>query len=161
MKGDFFNNRFNISFLGLKFNFELEISSPPLFSRLKSQFRLKCTEMKMNIYNRSIHEHSRVFANVCLDPIHYNYLTVKWLNIQSVLHTKSSLKVKFRVKLQTITVIILLLKCIKNQVDQNSPDSSKILLHGFLKVLFSFYIYSQFWSIVVKQESIWCRRLFL
>ena len=79
-------------------------------------------------------------------------------------YKKQGLKVKFRVKLQTITVIILLLKCkkvIKNQVDQNSPDSSKILLHGFLKVLFSFYIYSQFWSIVVKQESIWCRRLFL
>ena len=74
-------------------------------------------------------------------------------------YKKQGLKVKFRVKLQTITVIIL--KWIKNQVDQNSPDSSKILLHGFLKVLFSFYIYSQFWSIVVKQESIWCRRLFL
>ena len=41
-----------------------------------------------------------------------------------------------------------------------------LILQRFFSMVFSkffslFYIYSQFWSIVVKQESIWCRRLFL
>ena len=121
--------------------------------------------MKMNIYNRSIHEHSRCLLMsdsslfiiiIFLLP----YCNSAEYTVCPQYKNQSQGQVKSEITDDNGDYST-------SQVYQKSSGAKQLILvlqnflHGFLKVLFSFYIYSQFWSIVVKQESIWCRRLFL
>ena len=122
--------------------------------------------MKMNIYNRSIHEHSRCLLMsdsslfiiiIFLLP----YCNTAEYTVCPQYKNQSQGQVKSEITDDNGDYST-------SQVYQKSSGSKQLILilqrffsMVFLKVLFSFYIYSQFWSIVVKQESIWCRRLFL